>query len=245
MWWAGSKSVDVFLGVRRVLVAQRGELLHAETVDGADAGNQALESWFSAQKGRWAVRVWLSGSLCRVFIQQPVPRVRASDLKCILEAEASLRTGLAAPCEAWREPGRGMQPHAVAVVESSVLESIWRWRDRCRGRLKLCSVQPWWAEVLGAAQKRQPDCGGLLVDDQESLTIFSGQGHELDAAMSIAPLGSATEASSQRQRALFGLGIDEGEISTVMLEDVTTGQATLGENDGALPMALSAWARQR
>lgn len=245
MWWAGSRSVDVFLGVRRVLVAGGRELLHAETVDGVEAGIQILESWFSAQKGRWAVRVWLSGALCRVFIQQVVLGVRASDLKRIVEAEASLRTGLAAPCEVWREPGRGMQPQAVAAVESRVLESIWLWRDSGRRRLKFRSVQPWWAEALGAVQKEQPDCDALVVDDLESLTIFSGQGHELDAAMSIAPLASGAEASGQRQRALFGLGLDDSAVRTLALPDVIAGEAAPGQPEHGSPMALGAWVEQR
>lgn len=245
MWWAGSKSVDVFLGQRRVLVGDRCELLHAEVVEGLEAGIQSLDQWLSGQPGRWKLRVWLSGALCRVFVQAPLPGIRESDLQRIVEAEAPRRTGLAPPCAMWREPGRRMQQQAAAVVEQRVLDSIWRWRDTQKSRLKVRSVGPWWSEPLCAVQARQPDCHALVVDDLESLTIFSGAPGELDAAMSIVPVGDGAATSGQRQRALFGLGLDDAAIRTVTLASAAVGDAVLSEHDEILPVAFSARIEQQ
>ncbi|MFG6433464.1 hypothetical protein [Roseateles sp. LYH14W] len=232
----------MFLGTRRVIVARRDELLHEESTDGVEAGLEALERWFTIPPRRSSVRLWLSGALCRVFVQEHVPGTRARDLQRIVEAEAPRRTGLAAHCVVWLEPRRGTQQRTAAAIEAGVLKSIYSWHDRQRPRMKLRGVHPWWSEALAAVHTQEPDCSALVIDDLESLTIFGGERDALNVAVSAAPVNGGPEAQSLRQRALFGLGLDAATVRTVTLLSVDSGAANATE----VPfIALRAWVEQR
>ena len=45
MWWAGSKTHDVYLGTRAIAVCQDSERLQAQAVDGFEAAIAALREW--------------------------------------------------------------------------------------------------------------------------------------------------------------------------------------------------------
>lgn len=240
MWWAGSETLDVFVGARRYGVASGDELLHADQSPSPNASLDELAKWFGTRPRRARARVWLSGALCRCFIQAAVGGAKPDELDRIAEAEAPRRTGLTAPCAIWTEPAATDKARVVVAVSSPLLESILEWRQTTRKTLKVVSIRPWWSSVLETVLAQNPECPALAVDDQESLTVLAGPAQDMAAATTL-DLGFGAEgAAAARQRALFTLGLDEQGVRSLRL----AGFSNERRNSANGALALGAWVVQ-
>jgi len=241
VWLVGSERLDLFLGAHRFAVTQGPEVLLCGATQTVEEGLEALEPWLSARGRRSHARVWLSGSLCRLCLQEAVPGAKPGELDRIARAEAAKRTGTEASgavwLEGWREGGR-----AVVVVDAQTRDRVVTWRNRLQGKVRLRSLRPWWSQALEAMHQTDPTCQLLVVDDQESMTILSGANNELACAASIAPVGIGYDPVSLRQRALFGMGLDESQARTITLGPMSKGRASAADH---LKLALGHWIELR
>ena len=146
MWWAGAKPIDVYVGTRRVAVLAQERPNFVQPVVGCEQALSVLAEQLQQMGGRRRVRVWLSGGLCRPFIQeQPAGKVTSAEVEKIALATAPQRTGLEAPCRVWIEH-RSSKPRIAVAAGESLLRSVQN--SIVAAGFSVASMGPWWAEAL-------------------------------------------------------------------------------------------------
>ena len=209
MWWAGSEPSQMYLGQTSVAVwapaIARAEVqwLSTETVHEGCARGMELLNAGERRPRRHRLAVWLSGTLARPFIFEPVRGLRKwSEAQAIAAGLAPEVTGLQGPCNVWLDdwsPGKSCIAIAHDRSVSDLLESSVR-----ANRVWLTAVCPWWVKALNEA--RQTDATStriLAVEELEALTILSGGNARFEAAASYVPRPNAGQTKALVTRALL------------------------------------------
>lgn len=218
MWWAGSRAVDLYLGTRAIAACRGDASLFAHFVGGPDQARTVLDASLRELPRRTSLRVWLSGGLCRPFLLQPVAGIRgAAEWQRVAEALGPTQTGLSQACDLWVETRPRSDGRIAAAVPRDVLLGLQQSVEQADRRLRISSIAPWWAEVLRAALKREPQVSAVAVHDCDSLVLLSGQGDAFDSATALTPVLNADTAGAALARQLLSRDVMQGQEILVRL----------------------------
>lgn len=227
MWWAGSEAAQVYLGPASVGVWSPAS---------SDAGVQ-WRSAASAQEG-WAqgielllqleprprrrrVAVWLSGTLARPFIFEPVQGLRRwSEALQVAAGLAPEATGLDGPCEVWLDgwaPGKPCIAIAIDGGLRDAIESLARSRN-----VRLTALRPWWVAALNEAVRKEAVTMRLLaVEEPDALTVLCGADAGSTAAASYAPRPDPAQTDALLTRALLAANVSAADGLRATIQDST------------------------
>lgn len=191
MWWAGSRSWQLYLGRSVIGIAEPSEAPCWIDVGSLDEGWRVVEAKL-AEKGsrrqvlRVGLKVFLSGALARPFVIPPVTGVRRwRELLQIAEGLAPEATGLAGPCAVWLATAKAGEACLAVAAERVLVNEIAS--QAARLRMRLLSSEPWWTLALNEALTRSPAPKLLAVEDSDALTILSGDNGAFASAATYAP----------------------------------------------------------
>lgn len=173
MWWAGGSGLDLYLGTRHVVLCRGVEVVLSEPAYGLPAALGRAADALRGVTGRAAVRVWLSGDLCRPYLlPTSVATARADERLTVAAALASTRAGLTVECEVQIDFDRKGQSALAVAMPKSVLEAIF---SAMSGKLRrVQSIRPWWAAVLEMSLQRSDVPVAVGVRDSDALTVLAG-----------------------------------------------------------------------
>lgn len=219
MWWAGAKPIDVYVGTRRVAVLAQERPNFVQPVVGCEQALLVLAEQLQQMGGRRRVRVWLSGGLCRPFIQeQPVGSVTSAEVEKIAFATASQRTGLAAPCRVWIEHRSSAKPRIAVAASETLLLGV---KDAAgaAGHV-IASLRPWWAEALRhVLASGATNLAGLGIQDCDSVTVLTGAGGEFANASTFSPVVDIASAKAIVARLALSSSTEQARLPLIRLSD--------------------------
>jgi hypothetical protein len=232
------EALDVFVATQGVWVL-RGDETGLAVQAGLDEALPRFEAWLHQQPAI-ALRVWLSGALCRPFLVPPVAGVRSSqDLAVIAQAQAATQSGVPAPCAVWLE---ALRPNE-AIVAAAMPQAL---RERCLGwagtgaasATRVLSLRPWWSAAPAAAieQGRARGAGrhALLVRDPDSVVFLMGEGARFSQASAFAPIVADEQAAAVRSRLTLSHDLHAQTTTALRLNPG-------GRTRSPWPMPLAAW----
>lgn len=235
-------AADVYLSEREVsMVSVSGSLWRHE--DGALAAClAALVDRLREDDGSRGLRIWLGAALCRPVRLAPIAgaRTRSERLK-LAELAAVTQSGLQAPCRVSIDGAGGSDDAVAVVVEERVLSAIEQALASVKSRA--ASIQPWWAQALGAALKSNPTLRALGVWEGRALTFMTGDGRHVASAQTLYPVETAESASAAFARALVSGMISPDDALAVALDWSSSPDASQGlqEDKGAV---FTPWVRR-
>lgn len=217
MWWAGSEPLQMYLGQATVAVwapavASAGvQWLSTETVQEGCARGMELLNTGERRPRRDRLAVWLSGTLARPFIFEPVQGLRKwSEAQAIAASLAPEVTGLQGPCDVWLDdwsPGKS----CIAIAHDRSVRELLESSARANG-VRLTALCPWWVKALNEARRKDATSTRILaVEEIEALTILSGGHARFEAAASYVPRPNEDQTKALVTRALlnaYALGSD-------------------------------------
>ena len=219
MWWAGAKPIDVYVGTRRVAVLAQQRPDFVQPVVGCEQALSVLAEQLQQMGGRRRVRVWLSGGLCRPFIQElPVGSVTSAEVEKIALATASQRTGLEAPCSVWIEHCSSAEPRIAVAASESLLRNV----QNSIVAVGLCvaSIGPWWAEALRhVLTSKGQNVAGLGAQDCDSVTVLTGAGREFANASTFSPVVDIASAKAIVARLALSSSTEQARLPLIRLND--------------------------
>lgn len=190
---------DIYIGTRAVACSAGGGAGWHAQADGLDDALAQLGTRLGAGFGitrrllRPAVRLWLSGGLCRpCLLQPPVGLSGEAEFDHFARAMAPAAAGLIGPCRVWCDAT--LAPEAGPPAARLVIAVSQPVLDRCLAvmsgaRVRPVSVMPWWAGVLNAslrsAQAAKVELLG--VRDCDSLTVLAGTAGVFAQASTLGP----------------------------------------------------------
>lgn len=241
MWWVGSKPHDVYLGTRGFAVCMGTEKLVAHSVSELEAALTALSAWLKESKPKQALRLWLSGGLCRPFLLHALPGVSGEDeWRRVAAAMAPAQCGLRSPCRIWLSPPRKGADNRVAVaLEEPLLQRLQSIAATSRQKHCIVSIRPWWSELLRQAMLREPGLAALAVHDCDALTTLAGESGRFEFATTLSPVLDVETAESALARTLLTIDSSPAKAlcATLQLDET-------GASDGRAPLAvLTGWSR--
>ncbi len=239
MSWAGSDPMDLYLGSRAVMLARGASAEAAHGTDAWEASLLCLAKVAAALPRRAAVRVWLSGGLCRPFVM-PVPAALKSEVERqrAMAAFAQRACGFDGPVRVQWHGGRKGEPVIGMAMDAAVLDSI----KAALSTLSVRTLAPWWMAALNHQLQRAPDTACIAIQDCDSLTLLAGEGAGFTQASSLTPSHEAMTAMASYRRLQFSLGPLSGSVAPLFVLDVAgavPAQAPL--QDG---LALGPYVRQ-
>lgn len=203
MWWAGSRTLDWYVGTRATLVCEGNTVLLRESMgDRESAVRRGVEFMSQLDGSRLRVRAWLSGGLSRPFILPAVQGVRSEDeVQRIAGALITSRTGLAADSQVWTDGDSKDRTVAVAA-DRAAIQSVMAIASK---KIGLSSVAPWWSAVLRHVLSAEGSTESIAVQDCDSLTVLAGRAVMFELATTYSPIGDREAARSAYSRALLSL----------------------------------------
>jgi hypothetical protein len=162
---------------------------------------------------RWrraAARVWLSGGLADVFLIE-----RVAGLKSWSEAEALAAAGLSAQSQEIALDGFPGEGDALVLSADNQVLGVVRAALQ-RRRVRLASMQPWWAAELagsGADENERPEL--LVATDGDAATLLVGDGSRHLAAARHTPCPGQSSLQPTVQRTALVHGVGPGAIRHV------------------------------
>lgn len=235
MWSVWSETVDVYLGQGVAMVKVGSGKAHVLQTAATMPRQRVLAQLAQAmpasrpashkQKHR-NVRITLSGALCPATAFSAPPTVtRWQELRQIATAcaAATLCTGAdSIVCETNRL--LPAQPGVAATVNAALMAELHAWAGA--HRLRITSLRPLWAVATRSAMVQQPACGGLLLQEPDSMTVLASgaagasptTGQPVAATLVGGADPSAASAalwSTTTRRWLVGLGLAEDALLKV------------------------------
>jgi hypothetical protein len=235
---------DVYLGTRAFAACRGQNVLAAQATASLEESIDRWAGWLGEEAAPRRLNLWLSGSLCRPMLLQPVQGLKTADeWQRVAQAIVASHTGLTAPCEVWVERRRGPQARMAAAVERTVLQRLLDTMQHAnRGRARATRIAPWWVEPLRAsvaAAQKAPKA--LAVRDCDSLVVLAGQGSEFESAALYTPLLDDTAAQSTLARAWLSAGVDPSAAQVARL-NLAERPAAVQAPEAALA-SLTEWSR--
>lgn len=226
MWSVWSETVDVYLGQGVAMVKVGSGKAHVLQTSAtmplqrvlAQLG-QAMVAIPVSQKHR-NVRITLSGALCPATAFSAPPTVtRWQELQQIATASAAATLGTGVDqmvCETNRL--RPAQPGVAATLNTALMAELHTWAGA--HRLRITSLRPLWAVATRSAMVQQPRCGGLLLQEPDSMTVLvAGSANTTDQSIASTLMhgadpssASAVLKSGATRRWLVGLGLAEDAL---------------------------------
>jgi hypothetical protein len=228
------------LGSRRIVVPDATQAPKSLTTSSVDEGLDCLGRELKALTGRAAVRVWLSGGLCRPFIVPAVTGVSTfAERQKIAESLAQVESGLAQP-RVWLEE-RGASSGSVATcVSTDVLQRLNHVLKTSSKSLRVRRIAPWWAEVLRHSIRHRRTAQAVVVRDCDAVTVFAGAPHDFSAATSLTPVLEQESADDASARVLLPLGVRGSDVARWSLA-----MSPVGNEAWRSEVALGALAEER
>lgn len=242
MWSVWSEAVDVYLGQgvamlkvgsKKTQVLQHPATLPLQRVLALLA--QAMVATPVSQKQEQQnqqkhcnVRITLSGALCPAIAFSAPPTVtRWQELRQIATASAAALLGTGADqivCETNRL--RPAQPGVAATVNTALMAELHAWAGA--HRFRITSLRPLWAVATHSAMAQQPTCGGLLLQEPDSMTVLASGAanatHTTAQPIAATLVGGAEQSaasaalwSASTRRWLVGLGLAEDALLKLTL----------------------------
>lgn len=216
---------DIYIGTRAVACSGQGGW--HDQANGLDDALLRLTARLQATPARIfrpAVRLWLSGALCRPFIWvAPAGLADHTEFENVARSLAPAQLGIEGPCAVWAEElAHSAAPSAQAMPPRLVVGMSQPALDQClavlhRARRRPVAVVPWWAGVLNAALCRSgvalPELLG--VRDCDSLTVLAGSAGQFALASTAAPLADPASARAAWMRASVTHAATPGHVLRV------------------------------
>lgn len=229
MLWAPSKRRAAYISQRVVGVADAaGEWLWGDVggwIDGLQRVMEILEKDGSQAK---KVDLWLSGSLARPFIVEPVPGLKSRDERILVaERTAADLVGFSGPCEVWlQEPA---SPGLAVAVEQELLSKL-RLAEAA-SNVRFASIRPWWSHALRDVMETAPSSEALLTYEPDSWTLLSGSHGTFQCAETVAPAPAEEDGAEWLRRTAFAAAISGRKGKRVQLIRATS-SVTVGAPSG-------------
>ena len=234
--------VDVYVSEGEVSMVSASSSLWRHDGGTLAAGLAALVDRLREDGGSRRVRIWLGAAWCRPVRLAPIvgARTRSERLK-LAELAAVTQSGLLAPCRVAIDGAGGADDAVAVVVEERALTAIEQALASAQSRA--VSIQPWWAQALGAALKANPALRALSVWEGRALTIMTGEGRHFASAQSLYPVETAESASAAFARALVSGMISPDDALAIALDWSSSPDASQGlqEDKGAV---FTPWVRR-
>jgi hypothetical protein len=178
--WARSDIAEVYVGSSETAVATgvgRGGTTNWQacrsSAEGCDWAFALLQPG-RRHMPRRPVRVWFSGALARPFVVRPVAGLRRRSEALKVATRLGLETGLTGALEIWLDHWHPDRMALAVAVERDVLCALESAAQR--NRLKVVSLQPWWASALASSLLTNPEVDTVSIVEHESTTLLAGDG---------------------------------------------------------------------
>jgi hypothetical protein len=222
VWSVWSETVDVYLGQGvamlkvgsgKPLVLQNSATMPLQRVLAQLGQAMPASRPVSHKQKHRNVRITLSGALCPAAAFSAPPTVtRWQEVRQIAIASAAAMLGTGADqivCETNRL--LATQPGVAAPVNTVVMAALHAWAGA--HRLRITSLCPLWALATQSAMVQQPTCGGLLLQEPDSITVLaSGAASTPCPAIASTLVGGPDPSAASTRRWLVGLGLAEDAL---------------------------------
>jgi hypothetical protein len=222
VWSVWSEIVDVYLGQGVAMVKVGSGKTHVLQTPAtmplqrvlAQLGQAMPASRPASHKQKYRnVRITLSGALCpAVAFSAPPTVTRWQELRQIATASAAAMLGTGADqmvCETNRL--LAAQPGVAASVNTVVIAELHAWAGA--HRLRITSLRPLWAVATHSAMVQQPACGGLLLQEPDSITVLASSAAQPPGlAIASTLVGGPDPSAASTRRWLVGLGLAEDAL---------------------------------
>ncbi|MDT8997660.1 hypothetical protein RQP53_00060 [Paucibacter sp. APW11] len=214
MWLAGSEVSDLYIGTRATLLAQGADVLQARSHAGFDDALVGVASLAEQIKPKAALRVWLSGGLCRPFLLPAMPELKDGAERrraalaiarqgCALDGELELR--MVKPASTLAQIGM--------ALEKRVLDAI---LQQLAG-LPLQMLAPWWMNALNCLLKIRPELQCIGVQDCDALTVLRGRGGQFEQVSTLAPSYDIESAKAGYRRMQFSSSLAPDRVAPLLV----------------------------
>lgn len=207
MWWVGSRTLDIYVGLYAVGIGRGPQTLKWAAVDGLEAALSVASELVCAQGRRHRLRLWLGGSLCQPFMLPAVAGVRPGSERARLAAAlAAQETTLGERCRVWID-GQSSGSGSLAVAVGETLPEALGRTLASAGRV--VSIRPWWGDVLRAALASEgAGVVALGVQDCGALTLLAGGRAGFERASVVTPVRSIETSRAAWSRAQVSFAVD-------------------------------------
>jgi hypothetical protein len=188
--------IDVYVG-EALVVACHGMHKGERSVDAAGGLGALLRS--RRRRWRWpaeGVRYWLSSSLCRPFVMQPVAGLKSwKEAQALADGLAPAETALVADCEVRLEEWPGVCTVLALAVERITLDRLHSAAE-AHG-LVVGSIRPWWTRAVRAARHGTDSRELLWSEDTDGCIALGSRNGVYDLALAVTAADSAERAAVQ------------------------------------------------
>ncbi len=172
MWWARTKSLEVYLAEGQLGVLGRGELDPSWSFSHDSAGSLemlAKHMQSCKQDAAWQVRIWLSATLARPFLLPAGSGVRnRREALVVAGALAADATNLTGATRTWLGHWRAGSPTLGVGIGQDLweqIQTVFRETNANRAHrhaIKMISVRPWWNLAFDhAVEESKAEAGAM------------------------------------------------------------------------------------
>ena len=208
--------VELYVDEGVVVWVQPGGPERFEDVDGVAAlarcvaQVKARASWFEHK----TIRVWLSGTLARPFVVEPVKGLRSvAEAQALAESLAPAATGLVGPCAVSLEAVPLQRSALATAIERRRLDALTA--TLCGHGCVARSIRPWWARAVSDLLWGRSPPGLVCVIEPAVATLLAGSGPSL--AITVAP-APEPQVQALVRRVCVGQGIDVTHAAAARLD---------------------------
>jgi hypothetical protein len=234
------RAVDVYLARDAVAtLGTDGVLWHGRCGSAAD-GMQVVGAQLRGAGSPKALRVWLSGALCRpVRLAAIAGKLTRAECLQLWESAARTASGLEGSCSVMFDAGRDGESVVAVVVEEATLEAI---ADASRSlRARIASIRPWWAEAQAAALRANAGLRAFAAWEGAALTMLVGDGSNIISAQTMYPIDDVDAATAAFARGQVSAMVSSAEAAAIAL-DWSPADPGVAGSDGGNAWVFAPWA---
>lgn len=170
--------------------------------------------WMAGRK-RWRTpraSVWLSGALARPFMIGPVGGLKSwAEAQAFAHATAPTACGLIKPAPPALSGWPQARPVLAIATEQQLLDELNRIASACQ--VRLAAVRPWWALACNLVCRQAGDAAGLIVREDDALTVLAAADSRWTAASWCAPEPDEAATRALELRLMVACGLDEAGLA--------------------------------
>jgi hypothetical protein len=219
--------VDLYVDESLAVWTRNGEVHRFDDGQGLEAAlSRSLvevkrhRRWFDRQG--W--RIWLSGTLARPFVLEPMSGLRSvAEARALAQGAAAGATGLNGACAVALESIPIDRSALVTAVEQRVLDVLLTTLKQ--HGMAVRSIRPWWARVLEQRLQASPPPQMVCVVEGRVATLLAGEGPAL--AMTVMAT-DMLQLGSLVRRVCTGQDIESDRVEVRRLDLDRWGQTQVG-----------------
>lgn len=187
MWLVGNKRppLDVYLTLGGFAAIQNGRVAHTHDNETQTDSNEALKRWLISISFQGAIRIFLSGGICRPFLASVPNGLSGTEAELAWQAAAAARTGLSKDCIVWKESPDIGAVRLAAALEDTVFHQLQGLTRIPRRNISIASIQPAWSTWLNTSLALDQASTCVILQEIDSVTILAGDGSGFELATSL------------------------------------------------------------